>query len=881
MNGQYAIKGYLIQSLVALLDSFETEWEKISVEPNDESEKVDILWIFKEGRRKVVQVKSSKNTITFSSAKKWANELITQTDADEYELILVGYVDQKIHKNDKIENVTIINRNLSTEDFESILLVKINSFFETKGKNSISTKLARLFVRSLTIEILQQSVKGEVVERTKFENDLFDSLQSVEKYLEQSAYSSLLPNDFPKNKDISTIVMEHIFKLIGWEALNTNEVVEEYNGKLGKDEVFKIDFWGDYDSPLKDSFRDVIYVNKSLDGEYLYDYTELIKKNIHSVRVVREDLINQKKISTDNSIEYCVQFLLSLDKSEQNKPIVELNRGYKNKLMEEKIIYYTIDNEKANFLISSIITARDYRKKLETKFLYPITEDNSQIDKIGKRDTYMPPQFLNSSILPIIKEDKKKISILLFCSDPYSKDRLRKVIWLLIRLTSGLANEYKIYFVDYESPQNSNEVNEVIRSYKDNNLIDKISIEKLRLCNSSELYTIPLNKEENLKNEQFDESANKKLKIESHLIDYLPYGDSLKPFLASDAITSEDLKIFLEKKGIYLKTSNKTKIIQLMTSMLFSSLDIELLVEYVNIDKKIRESSSAQYNLIDENKQMSELFRNKYINQDELQEGLNANIISIQEIKPKNDTNSYEIKIDVEQRNPNKQALVSVVYSKAIVTATKVDGKILFEKEYDSKIGRVVAERTVKQLSKQLIQNNEVEDRCIEVKFSEFDNKERVNFLLSFTDINSSSIFKKFNVKSFKYMFDESTNLPEEYQDKIGKECIAELKGKNLDTIKELQDDNLKEFIFGEEFEISYKYNINGISGMYLVTLNFSKALGNKPTPDGVFNIKTKIQVDNKCKNKVSNVNSLESELKKELNRLKSEKLRQFNKEML
>ena len=102
MNGQYAIKGYLIQSLVALLDSFETEWEKISVEPNDESEKVDILWIFKEGRRKVVQVKYSKNTITFSSAKKWANELITQTNADEYELILVGYVDKNIHKNDKI-----------------------------------------------------------------------------------------------------------------------------------------------------------------------------------------------------------------------------------------------------------------------------------------------------------------------------------------------------------------------------------------------------------------------------------------------------------------------------------------------------------------------------------------------------------------------------------------------------------------------------------------------------------------------------------------------------------------------------------------------------------------------------------------------------------
>ena len=39
MNGQYAIKGYLFQSLVALLDSFELNWETVCVEPNDESEK--------------------------------------------------------------------------------------------------------------------------------------------------------------------------------------------------------------------------------------------------------------------------------------------------------------------------------------------------------------------------------------------------------------------------------------------------------------------------------------------------------------------------------------------------------------------------------------------------------------------------------------------------------------------------------------------------------------------------------------------------------------------------------------------------------------------------------------------------------------------------
>lgn len=34
MNGQYAIKGYLYQSLLALLESFKTDWETVCVEPN-------------------------------------------------------------------------------------------------------------------------------------------------------------------------------------------------------------------------------------------------------------------------------------------------------------------------------------------------------------------------------------------------------------------------------------------------------------------------------------------------------------------------------------------------------------------------------------------------------------------------------------------------------------------------------------------------------------------------------------------------------------------------------------------------------------------------------------------------------------------------------
>ncbi len=882
MNGQYAIKGYLLQSLVALLDSFETDWETVCVEPNDESEKVDILWTYKGGKKKVVQVKSSKNVISFSVAKKWADELsVKSPNADEYELTLVGYVDPQLRKlpNSTIDKVVVVNKELSIEDFEAVIIQKINSFFDKKGKNVISPKLGQMFVRALNAQILQESVIGKTIEHSEFENNLLESLRGIERYLERCSYSLLLPDTPPSNRDVNSVIMEHILKLIGWNSLNIDETVTYYDEKLGKEKQFKIDFWGDYECPLKDNLKDVIYINASVEAQYLPDYTTVIKNNLFCVNSIRKQLIEEKKINIDNSIEYCIQFLLSLKESEQNQAIARLNDAYKKNKMDKNIIYYAIDNKKADFLISSIITARKYRKDLAVKFLYPITDDNSQINKIGKRNTYMPPQYLNSSILPIIKEDRDKISVLLFCSDPYSKDRLRKVIWLLIRLTSGLANEYKIYFTDYDNSQYGNEVNETIRSYNNNDLIGKIFIENLNLCNSCELQTVPTNII-SLKDEFFDETINntKKLRIEPHLIDYLPYGDSLKPFLDSDAVKTEDLKVFLQNKGIYFKTANKTKIIQLMTSMLFSSLDIESLVDFVNIDNKTKESSSAQYNLVNENKQMDQLFANKTIDQDKLQDKLNADLVSLEQTKPKKDTDIYAIKIHLEQKNPNKQALVSIARSTATVNVKKDANKIEFIKEYNSRAARVVAERVVKQLSEQLIRSNEIEDKCIEVRFSEFSNKERTNFLLSFTNIDSSDIFKSFNAKSFKYMFDESANLPDEYADKKGKECTTLLKGNNLDSIKELQNDTLKEIILSEELAISYRYNIRGVSGSYFTIMNFSGALANKPLCDGVFTIKAVVYIDNKSKDKVSSRNSLEAELKKEFNRLKKEKLKKFNK---
>ena len=599
MNGQYAIKGYLLQSLIALLDSFETNWETVCVEPNDESEKVDIKWEYSNGSIRAVQVKSSKNLITHSAAKKWAKELEDSTPNANLELVLVGeIIDNKI--NNKIGNVSVVKKSLSIEDFDDIILNKINTFFEKNGKNTVAPSLGKLFVLAMNQQILQNSVLGKAVSRDNFNNELFNSLQSIEKYLKKSAYGLLLPSNSSSSEDVRTLIINHFIHLIGWNNLSVNETRTYYDEKIGQDKQINIGFWGSYECPLKDHKKDIIYINAGIEAQYPQDYFSIIKKDLYSVDYIRKCLINENKIDTANSIEHCIQIALSLKEGEKGSPLPLIKDSFKERLLNKDIIYYSIDNKKADFIISSIITAQRYRDNLPVKFLYPITEDNSQLNKIGKRASYLPPQYLSSSILPVIKEDKNKISVLFFCSDSYSKERLKKVIWMLIKLTSGLANEYKIYFSDFENYY-QNEANEVLRSYNNNDLIEKVSFEKLLLCNSTDLQFVPSNLDEELKDEAFDESVNenRKLKIEAHLIDYLPYGDMLKPFLDSDAIKSEYLKLFLQEKGIFFRTADKTKIIQLMTSMLFSPADIESLIAYAEIKNKPLEANTSQYSLID------------------------------------------------------------------------------------------------------------------------------------------------------------------------------------------------------------------------------------------------------------------------------------------
>ncbi|TES13360.1 hypothetical protein [Pseudomonas aeruginosa] len=93
MGGREAIRGFSIQTLICLLDSLQSvnsSWVTVTIEPDSFNDKADISWEFSDGTRRLQQVKSSKNQIGRADVDFWCKELKLSGRAESYQLMLAG-----------------------------------------------------------------------------------------------------------------------------------------------------------------------------------------------------------------------------------------------------------------------------------------------------------------------------------------------------------------------------------------------------------------------------------------------------------------------------------------------------------------------------------------------------------------------------------------------------------------------------------------------------------------------------------------------------------------------------------------------------------------------------------------------------------------------
>lgn len=144
MGGKEGARGYLYQTIAAVLSSLLNDtWEYVQVEPDTHTDKVDIIWKYKDGNIKVVQVKSSQNNFQRSHIEKWLDSILCDVDtANAYELFLIGNV----------------------SDTTSRFIKKLNNLSTLDSKNKDYERLKRFIPYAAKINIMLENFSIESLE---------------------------------------------------------------------------------------------------------------------------------------------------------------------------------------------------------------------------------------------------------------------------------------------------------------------------------------------------------------------------------------------------------------------------------------------------------------------------------------------------------------------------------------------------------------------------------------------------------------------------------------------------------------------------------------------------------------------------------------------
>ena len=889
MGGQHSLRGYLVQSLITVIDSLvDKDWDSVTVEPNKESEKVDIRWLYSNGEKKVAQVKSSINNFKYFKAQQWSTELESSTtDATHFELILVGHPDEKLSKTKTIGKVAIAPfKSLNMNSLVDEASVKIDKFYEQKGKSKIIASVRELLVKALIQEINFGAISGKEIFRHEFEDLLIDWIASIEKQIISNPWSSFAPPLLSSNIPIGNRIVENIFELVGWNNFNKNEIIQLFDDHIGEEVDYNLPYRGEIESGLIDNTDDFIMIDVEHDISYPDDPKEVINYHIEKTSLFSKSFKDQNKIPVKRNEQtkiYSVLFMLSSNNKELKEDFIyESYEYFRREKLAEDIQYLMVDNARATFLISSIISAKNYRTDIPVKYLYPITDLNSSPGKIGKRGLQLPPQYINSSVLPIVKESHDKISILLYCADKFDPDSLKKLIWLIISLTSGYGNEYILYFSDYENSYD-NEVKDIVRSFNDPGLISKLKVERFERVEAGAISDIRVDSSL-LKDEVFNDSVlptkDSSKTLNKAFTEILPYGDILKPFLKTDAILSNDLKIFLSKRGLFIKSADKKKLITVISPILFSPRELDDFKSMIEIKEKSSKTSQEIFKLAS-TKTLEEIVKIfAPVNIEEITKNLDTKILGTATFKKDPEkSNEYVMEIKTEKKDPTNYLSVNTTYGK-ITISCKIDGGNLFINSVKTTTtdDKLIASRIIKSNKASLQNKNIIEEESIQLLFSGFDNnKDRVNFLLSFSNIADSVLFSEAEIRKIKYKFDKNQEIPDSLKDRSERDIVTYLNGKDLGGLVDISDEEFKKLLLLDEVEIFYKYNWQNIkNGGYSVKYNFSNSIYNKKAVEGTFRSEPYLFLSDAVK-KISNIDRLKKELADTIDDLKITKLKEYN----
>jgi hypothetical protein len=172
MSGQDAIRGFAVQTLICLLNAFETgvaQWRFVTIEPDIAGDKVDILWEY-DNDTLAQQVKSSKNQIGRAAVDAWCLELSQSGSAARYQLMLAGPIAAAVLEDSPFHGVEVPTpTSMDTLALIDQAITKLDRYLLAKAFPPIPLPMREAMVSLISARLIDGSIRAERVSR-----DLFD-----------------------------------------------------------------------------------------------------------------------------------------------------------------------------------------------------------------------------------------------------------------------------------------------------------------------------------------------------------------------------------------------------------------------------------------------------------------------------------------------------------------------------------------------------------------------------------------------------------------------------------------------------------------------------------------------------------------------------------
>lgn len=631
----------------------------------------------------------------------------------------------------------------------------------------------------------------------------------------------------------------NFLKLIGWNNTQSNESIEcceseKHNTNNSKDgrKTHGIDELYTYESPMdSNTLTHAVISVKHTDNKYPTSpnskFKEYVTDLANTIECFKESqLINQNRENTTRNSEI-IGILIWLSSAEDRKTslIDKLNNPeLKDDLLYERI--HILDNDRIEFITKSINLIKEKFNEYKYSFYYIETPNNLTDSNKTFNGNILPIEMLSSNIQVFRLEKDKEIILAIVMKDEFNKDSLKRILGLVHRISNNLTSNVQIFFPSFEhaKQENINAVNAVKNQFKEKKFIETVAIIGYDIGFKDVNLSSNINITPTIPNEKIDESP-----IDTGMI--LPYGEHLRGLLQNSLITESQLRTLLREKGIYFCESIKEKMVPVLSSLLLSPKEFDLLKEHQKTkeDKEKRHESRFKTELQVTTQNLKQALKSFNLNDLDTSKFKNYKYktpyVTFEEDKEKKQL-SVTYEIERYQRNKSFSEQVEFYKGKVILDCNGNNLEIITKNISTAKETLDINRNIINHIKNKLVENKIIATTTKEEKIlmGDMSNEKIIQFLLAFTDNAKFKSISFEDIKSIDIEIDESIPLPEESDIKWMESKINKLKldGKKIEEIKLLTENTNHKYLKCWGLVAVFKYDNTIGKGNSIVEFRFN-----------------------------------------------------------